>query len=1202
MTPDSRRPAGAAPPKREPESVPAREREWSAEETALPLDGPAITGRLLGNDRWSTLITAAGTGFARLDDVALTRWRGDRVSDEDGWALYLRDLEDNAFWSLGHQPCRRPADRYAAFARPGVVTIVRRDRELEARLEVCVLPDAPAELRRITLRDHAGRARRIELTSCLEVVLQDAAADHSHPAFSKLFVQTEREVEPFALIAHRRPRSPGDRHPWLAHGIAGGRAAEVETDRARFLGRGGSRAEPAVLAPGARLSGTVGNVLDPILALRQTVTVPANGFVTLTFVLAAGNDRGAALAPLQRLTAPLAVEAAFARAEDHAQAVLAVAKNDGELEGDPNARVAELYGAPASGHATLAPLAPLPPRAAAPASPAVVRAARDGARADGIAVRGLTESLRHFNGYGGFSEDGTEYVIRLTRQPDGALRRPPAPWTNVLANERFGCIVSETGAGPTWSVNSRERRITPWSNDPILDPHDEAFYVREHDSGRFWSPMPGPAPGAGDYETRHGFGVTTFRYTGEGLEHETTVHVDREQPVKIVHVRLRNLTDRVRRLSLVSYQRLVLGGQAEETAAGIRTEFQVEAGALLARRGEEEAVAFAAVIAPGGFRGYHVSGDRERFLGRFGTAERPRALAAPNLDDRTGCGLDPCFAQQVVVEIAPGDTAECAFLLGEVANAEAVGPLIAAFRTPGALDASRTAITTFWHELLGTLQVETPVPALDLMVNGWLLYQTLVCRMWGRSAFYQSGGAFGFRDQLQDATAFLLVEPERTRAQILLHAAHQFVEGDVLHWWHPPEARGLRTRFADDLLWLPLVTAWYLKTTGDRAVLDTSIPFRVARPLAPGEDEAFLATERSVQSADLYQHCVRAIDRSLVTGAHGLPLFGTGDWNDGMNRVGREGRGESVWMGFFLAMCLDEWIELCAVHGDVPRAEQYREHRAALQTALERDGWDGGWYRRGYYDDGTPLGSADGTECRIDALAQAWSVLSGVAPPERATRAMDAVEQHLVMRSPGLIRLLAPAFDRTPHDPGYIKGYLPGVRENGGQYTHAAVWVARALAEMGRHDRAGEILEMLSPVTHGSRARIESYRVEPYVIAADVYAEPPHVGRGGWTWYTGSAGWLQRVVVETLLGIGVENGDTLVLTPRAPADWTHYRVRYRPPGTAACYEIDVRTPAGEAGRIIRATVDGTPVQFVDSSVRIPIRSGEGIIRVEIERG
>jgi cyclic beta-1,2-glucan synthetase len=1201
MAPGPRKSGGAAPPRREPESALPVPQSGASEETALPLDGPAIAGRMLEGGRWTTLVTAAGSGFARLGDAALTRWRGDRVTDEDGWALYLRDLDDGAYWSLGHQPCQQPPDRYTAFARPGVVTIVRRDRGLEARLEVGVLPEGNGELRRVTLRDLTGRARRIEITSCLEVVLQDAAADRSHPAFSKLFVQTERAVDPFALLARRRPRSPGERYPWLAHGIAGGRASEIETDRARFLGRGGSRAHPAALAAGARLSGTTGNVLDPVLALRETLTVAANGFASLTFVLAAGDDREAALLPLRLLSVPLSVEAAFARAEDRAQAELAAQGRTEEQEDrDQAARVAALYRTPPITTAILAPLATLPPR---PAEADGRSGAPDGV-ADGrttTAPSAVPEPLRSFNGYGGFSEDGTEYVIRLTRQPDGSLRRPPAPWTNVIANERVGCLVSETGAASTWGANSRERRITPWTNDPVLDPHEEAVYVRDHGTGRFWSPTPGPAPGAGDYETRHGFGVTTFRHVGEGLGHETTMYVDREHPVRIVHVRLRNLGSRTRRLSVVSYQRLVLGGVPEETAAAITTEFRVEAGALLARTGEPDApVAFAAVLAPGGFRGYHVSGDRECFLGRYGTLECPRALAAQTLDDRTGSGFDPCFAQQAVIEIGPGEDAECAFLLGEAASDQEVSALIARFRRPGALAESLAEVRRFWRELLGAVQVETPVPALDLMVNGWLLYQTLACRIQGRTAFYQSGGAFGFRDQLQDASAFLLTDPGRTRAQILLHAAHQFVEGDVLHWWHPPGGRGLRTRFADDLLWLPLVTGWYLRATGERAVLDEVVPFRVARALAPGEDEAFLETAPSIQSADLYQHCVRAIDRSLATGVHGLPLFGTGDWNDGMNRVGREGRGESVWMGFFLSMVLGDWIELCASRGDVARASRYRDHRDALAAALEQDGWDGDWYRRGYYDDGTPLGTAGGDECRIDALVQAWSVLAGVTSPERAARAMDAVERHLVMRDPGLVRLLTPAFDTTPHDPGYIKGYLPGVRENGGQYTHAALWVARALAELGRHERAAEVLEMLSPVTHGSSLRIERYRVEPYVVCADVYGEPPHVGRGGWTWYTGSAGWMQRVVVETLLGIEIRGGTTLVVTPRAPADWTRYRVQVQRFG--ASWDIEVRTPTGDASRIVSATLDGAPVPFVDPSVEIPIGIGRETHKIVIERG
>jgi cyclic beta-1,2-glucan synthetase len=846
----------------------------------------------------------------------------------------------------------------------------------------------------------------------------------------------------------------------------------------------------------------------------------------------------------------------------------------------------------------------LPRFSGATASGATAQAPASTARSSAgkAGERGGRAALRHFNGNGGFSADGKEYIVRLDW--DGkALSRPPLPWTNVIANEQVGVIVSETGAGYTWSRNSREHRLTPWFNDPVCDPHGEAIYLRDESDGACWSPLPGPLPAGADYEAAHGFGYTTFRHASHGLEQESTVFVPRQDPLKIVRITLRNRGQEARTVSLFSYQQLVLGGTPADSGRHVVTEF--EDGVLLATNRMAgpfaDGVTFATLIASGA-DATSFSADRAAFLGTGGSVSAPAALSRPALDARCGAGLDPCAAFQARITIAAGSTVECAVVLGETTTRDAALALARRYRAAGSVEAALVETREFWRRTTGAVEVATPLPGVDLMLNGWLVYQNLSCRIWGRSAFYQSGGAYGYRDQLQDSSGMVYTMPDLTRRQIRLHAAHQFVEGDVLHWWHPaPLEKGLRTRFADDLLWLPYITAFYINSTGDWSVLDEVEGFLTAPLLEDGEDEVFLKPEQAGIEADVYEHCCRALDRSLTAGAHGLPLMGTGDWNDGMNRVGREGRGESVWMGFFLYRIIEDFLPMCERRGDSRRIARYTAYRAQLAVALNDAGWDGEWYRRAYYDNGVVMGSKESDECRIDALAQAWSVISGAAPGARGAQALDAMEEHLVSDHDKLVRLLTPPFQDTPQDPGYIKGYVAGVRENGGQYTHAACWAVRALAEAGRNERAAKVLEMLSPVCHSSTPEdVAIYQVEPYVIAADIYGADPHVGRGGWTWYTGSAGWMYRVALESVLGFTLHGGDAIRIKPVIPSSWPGFTIRYRLPDGATVYEISVvNDTAGAGGVAASATLDGTPVALRDGAALVPLRADRGLHHVEI---
>jgi N,N'-diacetylchitobiose phosphorylase len=1117
-------------------------------------------GLLLSNGRYNTLVTVAGGGYSALGDIQLTRWSGDSTRDADGWFFYLRDRDSGDCWSAGHQPVRRPPERYEAYFGGGVAVLLREDLGIETRTEITVAADRDLEWRRITVTNLGPAPRRIDVTTCAEVALNAAAADAGHPAFSKLFVQTEFLPALGALLARRRPRSPEEPTLFLGHTLLAPDAplqdiAEFETDRARFIGRGRTAANPLAMTAGTVLSGTVGNVLDPVLALRRAFRLEPGASLSICGVLAAGASRAVVEAALVSAGSTGPSEAIFA---------------------------------PAGGLGAPVLLPVTAPRCSRPA-PGVEAAVPD------------AEPLRFFNGHGGFNPAGDEYVIRVNRTRDG-LTRPPLAWVNVIANETTGFVASECGLGFTWNGNSQQHRLTPWFNDPVSDPVGEALYLRDDEAGVFWSPTPAPTPGSGSYEARHGFGSTSWRHTSRSLEQEVTAFVARDAPVKIVRLRVTNRGQEARRLSVFSYAEWVLGGLRADARASARTERTQGGEILLAVRRDTVAsgggVAFAAVFGPADQRS--LSADRAGFLGQYGDAEDPEAVGTGSpLDGRVGEGLDPCAAFQLTALVAAGATLEWNILLGEATDRQAALTLCERFRSPAAVGAALEVVRAFWRDTLSGVRVETPSPAMDLMVNGWLAYQNLSCRMWARSALYQSGGAFGFRDQLQDAAALLYLAPGLTRKQILLHAAHQFVEGDVLHWWHPPTSRGIRTHFSDDLLWLPYVTEFYVGATGDASVLDEPVRFLTGPELPSDQDEVLLEPEDSGSRAGVYEHCCRALDRSLTRGAHGLPLMGCGDWNDGMNRVGRLGRGESVWLGFFLYEILERFIPLAESRKDAARVARYRAYRGDLGKALNEGGWDGGWYRRAYYDDGTPLGSAQNDECRIDLIAQAWSVLAGAAPVDRAELALDAIERHLVDETSGLIRLLTPPFDRTPHDPGYIKGYLPGIRENGGQYTHAALWAVRALAEAGREERAARLFEMLTPVIRGGTATaIATYKVEPYVIAADVYGSAPHVGRGGWTWYTGSAGWMFRVALESILGVTIREGKTLALCPCVPAEWPGFAVWYRLPDGRTRYEIRVRRVAHST--TVRAT--GLEVRVDDGDVLVELRQDGGSHRIEVDLG
>ncbi|MBF0270354.1 MAG: cyclic beta 1-2 glucan synthetase [Alphaproteobacteria bacterium] len=1269
-------------------------------------DTPLPEVQLLSNGRYHVLVSNAGGGYSRWKDMAVTRWREDGTCDNWGSFCYVRDLETGSFWSTGHQPTLKQPVMHETIFSEGRAEFRRRDSvgsiigAFETHMEIVVSPEDDIELRRVRITNRSPQRRTIDVTSYVEVVIAPQASDALHPAFSNLFVQTEVLEDRRAVICTRRPRSQGETTPLMFHLMAAHGAeiekATFETDRSRFIGRTRTTKDPVALSGRTPLSGSSGSVLDPIAAIRHSLTLESEQTVLLDIVTGVSETRDGAMLLIDKYQDRHLSDRVFDLAWTHCQVVLRqlnASETDAQLYGRLASAIvyanlalradaellilnrrgqSGLWGYSISGDLPIVLLKisdeanidlvrqlvqahaywrmkglavdlviwneehagyrqrlhdqimgmiasgieagvidrpggiflrsseqisgedrilfqsvaraviadsqgslaeQLEHRSLArPRQPRFVRSRQH--RAEAVSTMDLRADLILSNGLGGFTSDGREYVLTLAPG-----QTTPAPWVNVLANPLFGTVISESGVAYSWGDNAHEFRLTPWHNDSVCDSGGEAIYLRDEETGHLWSPSPLPTPPSSPFTIRHGFGYSVFENRSNGLCTELWVYVAMDAAVKFSVLKIRNESDRARKLSATGYVEWVLGDLREKTAMHVTTRVDSKTGAIFACNPYNDEfngrVAFFDVDG----RTRSLTADRKEFIGRNGSLANPAALSRTRLSGKVGAGLDPCAAMQVEFELGVGQSRNVVFRLGVGRDHEEASQIAQRFKGAWAAQQSLEAVWQHWNHTLGAVQVETPDPSVNVLVNGWLLYQTLACRLWARSGYYQSGGAFGFRDQLQDVMALIHARPGLAREHLLLAASRQFLEGDVQHWWHPPSGRGVRTHCSDDFLWLPLAVCRYVASTKDTGVLDESISYLEGRLVDPEDDSYYDLPGQSGKQASLYEHCLRAIRHGLRFGEHGLPLIGSGDWNDGMNLVGMLGKGESVWLGFFLYEVLGKFADLSAARGDEAFSDLCRVEGEKLRQNIERHGWDGAWYRRAIFDDGTPLGSAANTECQIDSISQSWAVLSGGGDESRSRMAMQSVDERLVQESGSLIQLLDPPFDSSQLNPGYIRGYVPGVRENGGQYTHGAIWTAMAFAALGNAKRAWELTAMINPVNHASTAEaMATYKVEPYVMAADVYALSPHIGRGGWSWYTGSAGWMYRLFMESLLGLRLE-GDQLRLAPCLPKDWQTFKIHYRYRETV--YHISVSQQLGEGcgkSGVTGLLVDGVAVQ------------------------
>ncbi|HET6256340.1 MAG TPA: glucoamylase family protein [Puia sp.] len=1254
--------------------------------------------QLLSNGRYHVMVTNAGGGYSKWKDLALTRWRPDGTRDSQGAFVYIRDLSANTCWSCTHQPTRITPDACKVTFSPGQAAFYRKDGEVSTVMTIAVSPEDDVEMRRIILTNNGTTERLLEITSYTEVVLTSQLEDEWNPIFSNLFIETEIVRELNAIFAHRRPR-PAIKHlPWLFHFMqpygAQVRSVSYETDRAKFIGRHHSAADPQAMQLSSGLTETQGAVLDPILAIRCLIELPPGGQASIDLAFGVGKDRQACESLTGKYRDLAQADKIFTLAATYSQAIFTKTRTTGsdirlsdslaaailypskpwreggltistslkqaallnygisgglpvilldlsdpahmdlvgqlvhahyywQLQGLDNdlvicnasegsyhsflqACILEAVGSDASGSADSpghagriftvdAAQLPREDHALLKAIARVIISDAQGAFAAQVDRHAAhPETIPPFkatrlyvpkptpalplpdllfpNGHGGFSPDGKEYLIFTA--PD---RVTPMPWSNVLANPRFGTVISESGQGYTWMQNSLEFRLTPFTGDPLADISGEAFYLRDEEDGHFWSPAPLPASASTGYLTRHGFGYSVFECNEHGVHSEMWVYTDMEASVKYTLIKL--LSDHDRSLSVTGYIQWALGNLGSTTAPQIVTAADRQNGTLLARNPYSDEFSGIVCFFDTNATERKYTADRKEFIGRNGSLQRPEALFRATLTGNVGAGFDACAAIRTPVTLRKGVASEIVFLLGAAEDIAEASRLAIRCRALSHALGALQKVRQHWRNILGAIRIDTPDPAVDILSNGWLLYQTLSSRLWGRSSYSQPAGCLGFRDLLQDASSILHPLDEMTRCNILLAASRQFVKGDVLHWWHPPGGKGLRTRCSDDALWLPYVTCRYVRQTGDFGILDELIPFLEGGPLGREEESCYGFFESSSFKASLYEHCKRAIDHGLRLGDHGLPLIGTGDWNDCIERVETAAETESFWVAFFLYNVLMSFSGLASSFNDPAFSAFCLKEAKKLRSAIDQHGWNGFFYRRLYPANPGPSPLTNSIEDPIDSPCQSWAVLSEATLPARGVTAITAACNHLIREDLSLLKSSHPPFGQTAGIPAFLGSYPPGVNQNGGHLTTAAVWMTMAFAKLGRKDRVAGLLSMINPIYRSDTTeKAALYAAEPYVMPADICTAPGHGGQGGWSWYTASAGWMYQLILDYIFGL-VREGDTLRFSPCLPDGWNSASMEYRYLNTI--YRISIfnkvtkdNPPEGMTPEVISLVDDG----------------------------